>query len=305
MDFKANRGFQREFEAELSSEDVELPPVRISYDFMLQILMDAMKYNKDDYGSKTKAPNHFILYLNPEDRKQREKYEDELITEFRKDLLNYRPEITQTDKRDIVVEFSEDEELKHLQVGVTVEMVAPEEKLANIPLLPDIPRNQPNLTSDQPEEVKVSDRAPVPTDEFIEVTDEGKGVEKTEDSTVGKTAQVMPEKTEHKLMVGIFMNENHIKSLELTANKPLLFGRDSTPEIDFQLDDINRMISREHFRLTKAANGIICDVIGTHGLDINGVTYAKGKKIRLNMDDVISEIGGAPSYKISFHRDSK
>ena len=304
MDYKANGGFQREYEAKQPPEDIEVPLIRIPYDFMLQILIDSMKYNVDEFGRKIKAPNHFILFLNPDDRKQREKYEDELITEFRKDLLNYRTEITQTDKRDIVVEFSEDADLKRLQVGVTVEMVAPDDKLASIPVLPEMPGNQPEeINNNQTERTEISNRTPEPTDEFIEVKGGCEDIEKTDDSKGRKNNRTKPEKVEKRLLVGIFMNDNHVSSMELTDEKPLVFGRDSSPEIDCQLDDTDLMISRKHIKLVRTGEDVICEVLGTHGLDVNGTNYEKGQKIRLKKQDVISNIGGTASYKISFHQD--
>ncbi len=200
MNYAEFGGFRSKWEPEQEETDRPLPPRRIPFEFILSVLIDAMKYNVDKIGRQIIIPQYLKLFLNPEDRKLRREYEDIVITELVNELLQIRKEISNTDARALIVEFDEDGELEKFEVGVTAEMVAPGEKIeafkeietrakgfvqsseiADAGESVDIEKKTPDLTPDDSEEEDTEEEDTAESEPQAEI-DEQTALEETVES---------------------------------------------------------------------------------------------------------------------------
>ena len=111
--------------------------MRLSFEFIVDFLHDAMKHNIDKIGRRQIVPQHFQLFLGAEDREMHRQYENVLIEELIYALKTIRDDYFKDEQDPIVVEIADDTELTRFEIDVAIRMVT-ESKAGQDQVLPQI-----------------------------------------------------------------------------------------------------------------------------------------------------------------------
>ena len=297
MDYQENGGFTRKYVPEESNEEGSLPNRRISYEFLLNVLIEAMKYNADKIGRWIILPQYYVLYFNPEDRKLRQEYEHMPIKALTEEMKAQYKDISQTDPENLLIEFADDEELEHFEVGVVVKMIVPAEKLPNVNVSPK--KTDDSLSSEERVKTVASQKspeAPIALDEFVDIDDDV-NVDTHEADTPPDSDEADKPGIEEPVSfykVYIYKGDKYLDSRELHDNGSLMVGR--TPPVDIHFDD--RVIHGRHMKLTCHDYIVKCEVLGKNGLFINGAKHSEGEKIKIKNGDEIILSKGSAAYAL-------
>ena len=275
-------------------------PLRIDYRFFLEILTDAMRFNTDEIGRIVLIPQYYKLYLNPEDRKMRQTYENTVITELTHELNALREEISRSDDRPLVVEFDDDAELEHFEAGVTVEMVAPKDRIPKvIKSTPEaqIPAKIPAKATIQSAKTA---SAPVALEEFVDLEEEPAEAEKPSTPPVKASSKSVKavKSPGVKVKLDLYKDDNYAGSYPLIPGKSLIAGRDLPPKSDIFLEDPERKISSRHFTITLEDEDVKLTADGKNGLEINDRFIEHNGAERLHPGDRITVRGGIAAYTL-------
>lgn len=299
MNYEESGGFKRKFIPEEDKKGGSVKPLRIDYRFFLEMLTDAMRFNTDEIGRIVLIPQYYKLFLNPEDRKMRQAYENTVITELTHELNALREEISRSDDRPLVVEFDDDAELEHFEAGVTVEMVAPADR---VPKVVKAVSEQKSALKSEAKTLKTakSVSAPVALEEFVDLEEEPVEAEKPSPPPVKapvKSAKAV-KSPGPAFKLDLYKDDNYAGSYPLIPGKPLIAGRDLPPKSDIFLEDPERKISARHLTVTLDVEEVKLTADGKNGLEINGRFVEQSAEKMLHAGDRINVRGGIAAYTL-------
>ena len=306
MDYEAKFGFRRESKQKGEKGDASLPPQRIEYAFLLNMLTDAMKYNADKIGILIMIPQYYRLYFNPDQRKLRIGYEEKVKSELLRELREHRKQISQSDTRPLVLEFDDDEELSFFQVGVTAEMVAPKELVDELPEVSGLEQTEGEAAGiaagqAQSGQEPSTGTGPIDTGKVIEVEDEednepesqvageamtgeddnaqdGNGIAGVEKpgADVSQT-EAEADYDSSAVMVTVFEQGTQLTRCKVMENSSILIGRgpDKNPDIELE-EDPERKLSGAHLRIINNKGEISLKVLGKNGIYIDKEFHKEG-----------------------------
>ncbi|MFC1477232.1 FhaA domain-containing protein [candidate division KSB1 bacterium] len=232
---------------------------RIPFEYIADKLRSVVRAGSDKLGKRVVVPNIYVLYFSFEDRAYRRHTEHLLIEELtdvvREETNRIKGAIGNSD---ISVTVNSDENLEQGHFYIDCRFEQREAK-------PKARKNVPKKNAERP----ALSNASIPPPEAPEMQDG------TLIRTLLRPVNTGPSERKKAVLVCRVDLKDHrgTRSLYLTEGA-YVFGRSA--EVDIQLDPKDISVSRRHFCLIVAGEGLTLDMLGRHGGQVNAVHVESG-----------------------------